>query len=284
MAIHDQNYVRYEGPLLRHKAAAVIARQTLSTFWSFTRTKLTVLLMWLPTVVAVVLVFLEYSINNSAIGALAGKSAPGPGTLYFFMQVHIFAAAIVFMASGCGVIADDLRYRTFQLYFSKPLRRMDYALGKYLGLLSLGALVTVVPATFVAVLRLVFYARTEVLGAVAAQLGAALGLLTLVTAVMAAIVMGLSSLTSRAGYVVLSWVGVMLVPMLVTAIAAIATEGQDTSQLWSLPGNAHLGLKAMIGDEPLTVPAALPFVILLSAGGLGLGLVARRVSRLEGVA
>ena len=67
-------------------------------------------------------------------------------------------------------------------------------------------------------------------------------------------------------------------------IAAIATEGQDVSQLWSLPGNAHLGLKAMIGDEPLTVPAVLPFALLVGAGGLGLGLVARRVSRLEGVA
>ena len=284
MSIHEQNYVRYEGALRQGGTTAIIAWTTLRTFWSFTRTKLTLLIMSLPTLVAMVLIFIEYTVRNSQLTQLAQPGAPGVDAVLFFVQAHLVGAAILYMASGCGVIADDLRYRTFQLYFSKPLARWEYALGKFLGLFGLGALVTLLPTALCAILRVALFMRTEFAWGVASQMSLTWLMLALATAVMSAVVMGLSSLTARTGYVVLSWVGVLTVPVLLTLIVQIATKGADAANLWSLPGSVHLATRALIDDEALSVPAAAPFAVLLGLGGLGVAALARRVKTLEGVA
>lgn len=284
MSIHEQNYVRYEGQLQDKGASAVIAWATIRTFWSFTRTKLTILLMGLPTLVAIILIFIEYSVRNSQLGALAGPQAPGTGATLFFMQAHVIGMAILFMASGCGVIADDLRYRTFQLYFSKPLKRWEYGLGKFIGLFSLGALVSLVPTLLCVLLRIALFARTDYAGAIAKQMTLTWAMLAFSTAVMSAIILGLSSMTSRTGYVVLSWIGTLIVPTLVTTIVQIASKGSDVANLWSIPGSIHLATRALIDAEPIAVPAFAPFLILLLLAGAGIGAMSWRISKLEGVA
>jgi len=57
MAIYDQNYVRYDGPLRERGAWAVIAWMSFRTYLSFWRTKLALLLMqWiLPSIFIVLL-------------------------------------------------------------------------------------------------------------------------------------------------------------------------------------------------------------------------------------
>lgn len=284
MSIHEQNYVRYEGQLQDKGASAVIAWATIRTFWSFTRTKLTILLMGLPTLVAIILIFIEYSVRNSQLGALAGPQAPGTDATLFFMQAHIIGMAILFMASGCGVIADDLRYRTFQLYFSKPLKRWEYGLGKFIGLFSLGALVSLVPTLLCVLLRIALFARTDYAGAIAKQMTLTWAMLAFSTAVMSAVILGLSSMTSRTGYVVLSWIGTLIVPLLVTTIVQIASKGSDVANLWSIPGSIHLATRALIDAEPIAVPAFAPFLILLILAGAGIGAMSWRISKLEGVA
>lgn len=284
MSIHEQNYVRYEGTLQDKGTSATIALATIRTFWSFTRTKLTILLMGLPTLVALILIFIEYSLRNSQLGALTNPQAPGTGATLFFMQAHIIGVAILFMASGCGVIADDLRYRTFQLYFSKPLKRWEYGLGKFIGLFCLGSLVSLVPTLLCVLLRIALFARTDYALAVAKQMTLTWLMLGFATAVMSAIVIGLSSLTSRTGYAILSWIGALIVPILITSIIQIATKGSDVANLWSIPGSIHLATRALIDAEPIAVPAFAPFLILLILAGAGIGAMSWRVSKLEGVA
>lgn len=284
MTIHEQNYVRYEGPLETKHTAWLIALTQLRTFWSFTRTKLTILLMWLPALIALVLIFIEYSLRNSQLGAIAPAETPGTGPTLFFLQTHIMGAAILYMASGCGVIADDLRYRTFQLYFSKPLSRQQYALGKFMGLFGLGATITLLPTALCVALRIALFARTDYAFAVIKQMSLSWLMLAVATAVMSALIMGLSSLTSRTGYAVLSWIGVLVVPIIITSIIQIATKGSDTANLWSIPGAIHLATRALIDKDPLAVPAIAPFAVLATLGGAGIGATAWRISKLEGVA
>lgn len=284
MAIHDQNYVRYEGPLKEGNAALVIAQSTLRVFLSFLRTKLTILLTWLPALVVLILVFIEYSVRNSQIGQLTKPTEPGIGTLLFFLQVQMFSAALLYMASGCGVIADDLRYRTFQLYFSKPITRAEYGLGKFLGLYALGALATLVPTLPIVMLRVAFFARTDFAGAVAKQMIIAWLLLAVLNGILACIVLGLSSLTSKTGYVILAWIGVILVPIIITIIVGLATKGSDMANLWSLPGNVHLTGRILLDAKKPDVPMLAPFGVLLGLGGAGCAALIRRISKLEGVA
>ena len=59
---------------------------------------------------------------------------PGASVTGWILQLQFFSVAILFMASGCGAVSDDLRHQTFQLFFSRPVERWEYTLGKFLGL------------------------------------------------------------------------------------------------------------------------------------------------------
>jgi ABC-type transport system involved in multi-copper enzyme maturation permease subunit len=287
MAIHEQNYVRYDGPLRQSGAWRVIAWTGLRTHLSFLRTKLILLLMWLGPLFFAGLIFLEYTLRGQ-MGQLAGEmTAPDAGYVTAFLQMQIFSLAILLMASGCGVISEDLKYRTFQLYFSKPISRADYAVGKFLSIVLLGSLVTVLPAFLLAGLRSALFIQSEFFKPVLAQMGLGVALSALFTLIVCAIVAGLSSLTSRTGYVVLSWIGVLLVPLILSGIVAIATGGDTAlASLWSLTGNMLvvsdmvLGVEKEAGDAPLWVaPIVLSVVSVAGAAAL-----VRRITRLEGVA
>ena len=148
----------------------------------------------------------------------------------------------------------------------------------------LGSLVTVIPALLVGGLRVAFYARTDFLGELLAQSGIGLLILTGGTLVMSSMLMGLSSLTAHTRYVVLSWLGVILVPILLSIIVSLAAEGTDAANLWSMTGNLWLVSQKFLAKEELSLPIIAPIGILLGLGAGGAGLLARRISRLEGVA
>lgn len=286
MAIHEQNYVRYEGPLRTERAAATIALASLRTYWSLTRTKIILLILWLMPLVTMIGVFAEYALTNSSLGEMSGatQSAPGAEPVAWFIQLSVMSLAILLMSSGCGVISDDLRYKTFQLYFSKPLSRFQYGLGKFLGLLALGSLITLLPAVLIGALRIAFAMRADFGGVIATQIGQGLLILTAATAIFCLLVMGLSALTSHTRYVVLSWLGLLLVPSLLNTIIALATEQNPASDLVSITGNLWLVSQVVLVGKELDFPSFIPFLILVACGGLGAASLARRISRLEGVA
>lgn len=284
MAIHEQNYVRYDGALRDSGAWWVIARTSLRTYLSFLRTKLVLLALWVAgPLVAGVFVLVEYGLRGQ-LSQFTEITAPSGDYVTYFLQTQAFSLAILFMANGCGVISEDLRYRTFQLFFSKPLSRLDYALGKYLSLLMLGSLVTVLPATLLAGLRAAFYMQTDHFGLVAKQMAIGLGLSGFITLVMSAIVIGLSSLTPRTGYVVLSWIGVLMVPLILSGIVAIATDGAAWANLWSLTGSFLVASDMLLSEEAFDGPMWVSWLVLLGAAGLGIAALFRRIQRLEGVA
>jgi hypothetical protein len=129
-----------------------------------------------------------------------------------------------------------------------------------------------------------FYARSEHLGAMAKISGIGLGLSTTMTLIVAAVVIGISSMTARRGYVMLTWIGLLFVPMILSAIVAVAADSGDVANLFSLSGNFWLAAKAIFEPDELKVPAFAPFLILLSVGGAGCAALYRRITKLEGVA
>mgnify|MGYP000153213600 CR=1 FL=1 len=286
MAIHEQNYVRYEGVLRTDRAAWTIARASLRTYWGLTRTKIVLLILWLMPLLFIIGVFGEYALTNSSVGQLTDsvKSAPGAGPVTWFIQLSMISLALLLMSSGCGVISDDLRYKTFQLYFSKPISRLQYGIGKFLGLFALGSLITIVPGFMIGALRVVFAMRTDFGEVIAKQVGIGMLLLTCATALFCIIVMGISALTEHTRYVVLSWLGLLIVPSLLNSIISLASEQNPASDLVSITGNIWLVSQITLMDQSYDFPVVAPFIILLAVCGLGAASLARRISRLEGVA
>ena len=76
--------------------------------------------------------------------------------VYFTGDFLLFMIVMVLVLAGAGLIADDLKHNSLQLYFARPLRKRDYLLGK-MGVVSFFLLLqTLVPGLLFFLLKLVF--------------------------------------------------------------------------------------------------------------------------------
>jgi len=72
----------------------------------------------------------------------------GGGLLFMMLMLMIF--------SGAGLIADDLKHNSLQLYFSRPLTKLDYFLGKASVIVFFLMLITMVPGLIFVIMKLLF--------------------------------------------------------------------------------------------------------------------------------
>lgn len=80
-----------------------------------------------------------------------------------FLRLQTPLIFILFLYAGSGMICNDFRYNLMEVYFSKPIRWYDYALGKFLALVLLGLSISAAPAIFLVALHNMLLANMEVL-------------------------------------------------------------------------------------------------------------------------
>lgn len=295
MAIRDQGYKPYEGDLGKGSHPIwVIASTYAKLYWSHLRTKLLFIVLMIVPVLFAVGSFAERMVSK-VFGQGGGDSVSGVFE-YYFGLTEVWMLALMLAASGCGVVADDMRYRTIQLYFSKPIQKVDYILGKFGSLVLIGGLVTLLPYTFIAALRILFYLPKENFSDVLYKVGM-LGVFNVALVVLfSSMVMALSCLTRRAGYVVLAWLGTLLVPSVVSSVVGVVKPEADWSDLLSIAGNLKAALRNLVeytgegvpGQEVIAeVPEYMVWgpwgiVALLLVGAYSI--IYWRTSKLEGIA
>ena len=194
-----------------------------------------------------------------------------PGVLFAVVLI-LFCAA-----QAPELVGRDQRYSVLPLYFSRALRRSDYALAK------LGALWTALALVFVAPEALIFAGRVlaarDVPAAFADNLGdvpAILAITAIVSLVMGGISLALASFTPRRAYATATIIAVFVVPAIVASIVAELSSGPmvavaallDPSDLldgangWLFrqnPGNAVLTAAHLPGE--LYVPVLLVYAL-----------------------
>ncbi len=102
------------------------------------------------------------------------KMMRGPGTFFvitptWFMTYYtvgflLFALVLLMLFSGAGLIADDVRHNALQLYFARPLRKVDYFLGKAAVLWFFVLVLTLVPGVLFILFKLIFAGSFAFLG------------------------------------------------------------------------------------------------------------------------
>ncbi len=286
MAIRDQSYTRYDGPTRERYSWAVIGWSGVRTYWRFWRLKLTLLAVWLVPLIFALLIIAEAALMDS-IPDLGGAAGPGHLGVTLFLGTQLFSLALIFIARGCGIISDDLRHQTIQLYFSKPITRLDYAAGKLSTLLFLAIIAVVVPAVLLAGLRTAVYFQSELLGDIVVLHLQGLLLLGLVVVMLSSLVLGLSSLTRRGGYAVLAWIGILIVPLIIQTIVGVTTDHSPWARMMSLNGIVGLAADSLMGGSaamPDEIPRWLPFAAIFGLIGAGLGTVRWGLSKFDGIA
>ena len=245
MPIFDQGYQHWRGRLSGHAWRwAAVTRQGVRQQCQRRRTKWLVATAFVPAfMLATVLIFWGLLEQQSRlleplmflVRGLPEEVRAGPKayrgavwTLAFnvFFGVETFFAMLLVLAVGPDLISQDLRFNALPLYFSRPIRRIDYFLGKLGVIASFVASVSVVPAVVAYALGVGFSLDSSVLrdtwrllaGSVAFGLVAVLSAGTLVLAI--------SSLSRNSRLVGAMWIALWFMSD-VTAGALLRSAKQE---------------------------------------------------------
>lgn len=114
----------------------------------------------LPTFIALGLIYASERIEDFRFMVRGQRSIlqvnPAFFKNYFSNDGLLFLMVMLMLFAGAGLIADDMKHNALQLYFSRPLRKRDYLLGKA-GTLSFFLLtLTFVPGLLFILFKLIF--------------------------------------------------------------------------------------------------------------------------------
>ena len=148
MAVYEQTYKRYAGPLTpewsrfliipRHAYRAVFSSKLFTAFF---------VICFLPLLVEAILIYLHH--NFSAIAAMKINVRELVPIDAFFFQTFINIqggfAFFVALLVGPPLVSRDLRNNALPLYLCRPFSRTEYVVGKMSVILILLSLITWVP-------------------------------------------------------------------------------------------------------------------------------------------
>jgi ABC-2 type transport system permease protein len=148
MSVYKRGYEKYRGTLRGRRARFMVLPR--HTWRQLFRQRLVVLLMAVAMIYPLLSVLYIYLSNNTDL--LAGFSGPfqsilaiDPAFFMTFMNTQAVFAVFLAALAGPGLIAPDLADNALQLYFSRPLTRLEYVAARLVTLFCLLSLVTWIP-------------------------------------------------------------------------------------------------------------------------------------------
>jgi ABC-2 type transport system permease protein len=230
MPIFDQGYQHWNGRLSGHVWRwLAVTREGVRAQWKKRATRSAVLVAFGPALLLSAMLIVwglleQQSSLLDTFGPLLRGLPPeiieGPKqyrasfwtmAYHYFFQIQTFFAMILVLIVGPDLISQDLRFNAIPLYFSRPLRRIDYFLGK-LGVIGFYlAVVAIGPALVAYLLGVAFSFELSVFRDTARLMAGviAYGLLIVVSA--GTLMLALSSLSRSSRFVGAAWVGVWVV-------------------------------------------------------------------------
>lgn len=150
MAVYKRGYHRYRGPILGRGARIMVLPRF--AWHRLFQQRLVVLLLVVAMIWPLLCATFLYIGNNTDLlkGMRIGSDfldfIQGNG-MFFLVFMNVQAVFTVFLAAltGPGCIAPDLANNALPLYFSRPITRTEYALGRLGTLMGLLSIITWIP-------------------------------------------------------------------------------------------------------------------------------------------
>jgi ABC-2 type transport system permease protein len=238
MPIFDQGYQHWSGQLSGHAWRwLAITRRGVKTAIQTRWVRLALLVAWIPALMLALVLCLWGLVERQSALVEAFKPmltsifgmqiASGPRDyrveiwtlcFHYFLSWELWFSMVLVLLVGPNLISQDLRYNALPLYFSRPLRRVDYFFGKLGIIVALLAAVIIVPSFVAYVLGLLFSLDITILRDTSKVLLASV-IYGLVIAVSAGTLMlALSSLSRNSRYIALLWIGVWILSSTVSLV------------------------------------------------------------------
>lgn len=230
MPIFDQGYQHWSGELSGHAWRwLAVARHGIRVSLANRLVRVVLLLSWLPAasfaavlclwglleqkspLVTSILPMLSFLNPAILAGPRAFRVEVWTIAYHYFLAVELWFSMVLIVLVGPNLISRDLRYNALPLYLSRPLRRIDYFLGKLAVIVGILSLVTIVPSLFAYVLGLLFSLDLSIIGDTFGILLASLAYGLLISVSAGLFVLALSSLSRNSRYIALLWIGIWLI-------------------------------------------------------------------------
>lgn len=242
--IHDIGYQRYDGPRLRRPAIAkALAWHSFRSAFGFGRSAKAKIV----PVIALVALLLPAVVNAVSVSQGTPRSL---GYDTYVASLRILVMLIFVAVQAPELVSRDLRSRVLPLYFSRPLRPVDYPVAKYLAFTAACLVVIELPLLLLYLGTIVSLHGGSAVWAETRALipGLLIGLMWAV--VMAAIGLALACLTGRRAFAT----GAIAIFFFLTEILAIIllhaeTRGGDPAALT----NASTAVKVAGLFSPFTL-------------------------------
>jgi len=208
-----------------------------------------------------------------------------------FYMVQLIPVAIVVTFVGPELIAKDLRAGALQVYYSRPLTRLDYVAGKLMIVGVFVALITLVPAVLLYVIGVVLAKELLVVPQTLHVLAGIVGAYLVVALVAGVLVLTVSSLSRRSAHVGILWALLMVLPEVAyhlvketyQSYSGPASSPENWAHLLSIRANVDQIVARIFGLErvyPFDWFASL--FVLSAVVVVSLAVLLRRVQALEG--
>ena len=238
MPIFDQGYQHWSGHLSGHAWRwLAISRRGLKTVLKGKLVRLTLLACWLPAIVLAfvlcmwgllerqsefILTFKPYLVGLLGRDVVADPRAYRADIwsicFHYFFAWELGFAMILVLLAGPNLISQDLRYNALPLYFSRPLRRIDYFLGKLGVIVGLIGMAIIGPAVITYLLGLLFSLDITIIRDTYPILFASLAYGAVLSVSAGLLILAFSAITRNSRYVALLWLGMWLISSTVSFI------------------------------------------------------------------
>ncbi len=185
---------------------------------------------------------------------------------HFFFIVQYTSIMVLILLVGPNLISKDIRFNALPLYFSRPLRRWEYFLGK-LGVITFFVmLVTAAPAAFAWFLGILFSLKLSIIAEVFHLLWGSILVSLVISLTYGLWMLALSSLSRNSRYVAMMWFGWFLLTNALWGMLLAATHLAEWSYLASYSMNVQRVSEAILDTETAWKKIDAGYKIALEAG------------------
>ncbi len=235
MPIFDQGYQNWKGPLTSYSWRwLAVARHGVRASLKGKIVKILLLAAWMPAVVLVVVLALWGLVEQNTESVLnlvkqmlpadmiakpqEYRSAVWTIVFSFFFKAQLTFTIFLVLVVGPHLISRDLRFNALPLYFSRPIRRIDYFVGKLAVIGIFLAATSVVPALVAYLFGVAFSLDLGVVRDTHRLLWGGLLYGMIITLSAGTLMLALSSLSRRSIYVAIAWAGFCFLTLTVSGI------------------------------------------------------------------
>lgn len=286
--IRDQGYSHWDGTL----------RESRAPWWPITRNgillsfrkkhfKFFFASAFLPALVFLVGIYISERLEDFKFMFKGGEKLiavnPAYFKTYFTGDFLLFMMVMILTFAGAGLVSDDIKHNALQLYFSRPLGKKDYVLGKAAVVFFFILVLTLVPGILFILFKLVFAGSLKFLAEYPWLPLSVLGYSAFLTAFFAAYTLLLSSISRNRRYVTILIFAVYIFSDAVHGIL-FGIFRDPRVALFSLKANLQQTGAALFGQKlPFAFPAGLSFLVLGGIMAAAAAVLRRRVRSVEEV-